>query len=84
MPSIGASLFMVAVGAILRYAVSDAVKGVSLPTIGLILMIIGIVGLAISLFMYFAGTRRTAPPPRYGEPDPYADRYPDRAPGARY
>lgn len=57
MPSIGASLFMIAVGAILRYAVSDAIEGVSLPTIGLILMIVGIVGLAISLLMYFSAER---------------------------
>lgn len=58
MPSIGASLFMVAVGAILRYAVADAVNGVSLPTIGLILMIVGIVGLVLSLLMFFSTDRR--------------------------
>ena len=58
MPSIGASLFMIAVGAILRYAVADAVSGVSLPTIGLILMIVGIVGLVLSLLMFFSADRR--------------------------
>jgi hypothetical protein len=76
MPSIGASLFMVAVGAILRYAVSDAIKGISLPTIGLILMIVGIVGLVISLFMYFSADRRGAD--RVVERDRYVD------PHARY
>jgi hypothetical protein len=71
MPSIGASLFMVAVGAILRYAVSDAIKGISLPTIGLILMIVGVVGLVISLFMYFSADRRG--PDRVVERDRYVD-----------
>jgi hypothetical protein len=70
--SIGASLFMIAVGAILRYAVSDSVEGVDLPTIGLILMIVGIVGLLISLFMYANATRRGdyVDRDRYGGRDP--------------
>lgn len=49
--ALGTSLFLIAVGAILRYAVSDSVSGVDIPTIGLILMVVGIVGLLISLFM---------------------------------
>ena len=70
--SIGASLFMIAVGAILRYAVSDSIEGVDLPVIGLILMIVGVVGLLISLFMYANATRRTGgvERDRYGERDP--------------
>jgi Co/Zn/Cd efflux system component len=40
--ALGTSLFLIAVGAIMRYA--------DIPTIGLILMIVGIVGLLISLF----------------------------------
>jgi len=48
--ALGTSLFLIAVGAILRYAVSDSLEGIDLPTIGLILMIVGIVGLLISLF----------------------------------
>jgi hypothetical protein len=46
---IGTSIFLIAVGAILRWGVSDAVSGVDLPVIGLILMICGVIGLAISL-----------------------------------
>lgn len=53
MPSIGTSIFLIAAGAILRYAVTTTVEGVSLTTVGLILMIVGIVGLAISLFFMF-------------------------------
>jgi Domain of unknown function (DUF6458) len=71
MPSIGASLFMIAVGAILRYAVSDAISGVSLATIGLILMIVGIIGLVISLLMFFSADRRGGG--RVVERDRYVD-----------
>jgi hypothetical protein len=49
--ALGTSLFLIAVGAILRYAVSDSLEGIDIPTIGLILMIVGIIGLLISLFM---------------------------------
>ena len=48
--TIGTSLFLIAVGAILRFAVSDAIEGVDLTTIGLILMIVGVVGLLIGLW----------------------------------
>jgi hypothetical protein len=47
--SIGVSLFLIAVGAVLRYAVTANVQGVKLQTVGLILMIVGIIGLAVSL-----------------------------------
>jgi hypothetical protein len=46
---IGTSIFLIAIGAILRWGVSDAVEGINLPVIGLILMICGVLGLAISL-----------------------------------
>ena len=48
--ALGTSLFLIAVGAILRYAVSDSLEGIDIPTIGLILMVVGIIGLLISLF----------------------------------
>ena len=48
---IGTSLFLVALGAILYFAVSASVSGISLSTVGLILMIIGGIGLLVSLFM---------------------------------
>jgi Domain of unknown function (DUF6458) len=75
--TIGGSIFLVAVGAILRYAVTDSISGVNLATIGLILMIAGIVGLLISLFM-FASSRRDpyGPRDRYVERDRYVDREP--------
>jgi hypothetical protein len=46
---LGSALFLIAIGAILRYAVSADVSGVSLPTIGLILMIVGALGMLLSI-----------------------------------
>jgi beta-lactamase regulating signal transducer with metallopeptidase domain len=75
--TIGASLFLIAVGAILRYAVTDSVSGVDLTTVGLILLIVGIVGLILGLFLTFATSRRETVVTR--------DRYVDPVdPPARY
>jgi hypothetical protein len=49
--TIGTSLFLIAVGAILRYAVTATVASVDIHTAGLILMIIGVAGLVIGLFL---------------------------------
>jgi Domain of unknown function (DUF6458) len=46
---IGTSVFLIAVGAILRYAVTADVEGINLDTAGLILMIVGVIGLLFSL-----------------------------------
>jgi hypothetical protein len=51
---LGTSIFLIAVGAILRYAVTDRVSGVSIPTIGLILMLAGIAGAVLSLLYMMA------------------------------
>jgi Domain of unknown function (DUF6458) len=63
--SVGVSLFLIAAGAILRYAVTWQPSGVDLETVGLILMIVGIVGLVISLAWMATAARRgtSAPPP---------------------
>jgi uncharacterized membrane protein len=55
---IGTSIFMIAVGAILYFAVNADISGLEISTVGLILMILGIVGLVISLFMVSAASRR--------------------------
>jgi type IV secretory pathway VirB3-like protein len=68
----GTSIFLIAVGAILRCAVTATVSGISLQTVGLILMIAGIVGLIISLFYMLAWSpRRGAVRDRVVERDPY-------------
>jgi len=48
---IGGSLFLVALGAILYWAVTVEAEGFSINTIGLILMIVGVVGLILTLLM---------------------------------
>jgi Domain of unknown function (DUF6458) len=54
--SIGTSIFLIAAGAIIRYALTFQVSGVSRPVIGLILIIAGIVGVVLSL-IYMATAR---------------------------
>ena len=48
---IGASVFLLAVGAILTFAVEWTVQGVDLDAVGIILMIAGCIGLAVTLAM---------------------------------
>lgn len=48
---IGGSLFLVALGAILYWAVTVEAEGFNINTIGLILMIVGAVGLILTLLM---------------------------------
>jgi hypothetical protein len=64
--TIGTSLFLIAVGAILRYAVEDNWKAVDLTTVGLILMIVGAVGFVLGLYLAFV---RGRPDPTLGDPD---------------
>jgi sulfite exporter TauE/SafE len=55
---LGTSLFLIAVGAILRFAVHVSTKGFNLHTVGVILMVIGVIGLVISLFWMTVWARR--------------------------
>ena len=48
----GLSLFFIAVGAILTFAVETPVSGVDLDTIGVILMVIGLLGMLFSLVLW--------------------------------
>ena len=68
----GISLFLIAVGAILYFAVNASVSGLEIDTVGLILMIVGIVGLLIGFFLMSRDPRPgTVAPPR----DPRDPRY---------
>ena len=55
---LGGSLFLIALGAILKFAIKDTFKAVDLGTIGIILMLIGALGLVISL-VWMSSRRRT-------------------------
>jgi len=72
----GGALLLIAIGAILRYATNLNVQGVEIDTVGLILMIVGIIGFVIALFYelvvarersryyrYWGRDRAAAPPP---------------------
>ena len=59
--TIGIAILLIAVGAILRYAVTITVEGVEIDTVGLILMIAGIIGLVIALAVTFMGSDRRNP-----------------------
>ena len=50
MGTILTSLFVIALGAILRYAVTADVHGIVLPIVGLVLMIVGFVALILGVF----------------------------------
>jgi uncharacterized membrane protein YidH (DUF202 family) len=68
--TIGTSLFLIAVGAILKWAVTAHVAGVDLQVVGVILIVIGAAGLVLGLGMWISarGDVRRAPPP---PPDGY-------------
>jgi hypothetical protein len=65
--TIGGSLLLIAVGAILKFAVKDSIEGVDLTTVGLILMIVGGIGLLFGIWQTQRLTRTTTPVAR----DPY-------------
>ena len=75
---IGVSILLIAVGAILAFAVSAEANGIDLQTVGWIVLAVGVLGLVLSMIFwsswggpgYFSGRRRTyveerpaAPPP---------------------
>jgi hypothetical protein len=62
--TLGLSLFLFAIGAILRFAVTASVAGIDLQTVGVILMIVGVVGFVVTLAMLISRREqvRTRPP----------------------
>ena len=70
--TVGVSLFLIAVGAILAFAVTATVSGVAIPTVGWILMVVGGVGLLLSLLFWssfspYGSGRRTVVEDRRGD-----------------
>jgi hypothetical protein len=88
--TIGAGLFLIAVGAILRFGVTTvATHGFSVHTIGDILMIVGALGVVLWLVVWAPRARSRRPAYREPPPDdmrttreyragqaPYEDQYP--------
>ena len=59
---LGSSLLLIAVGAILRLAITVTTHGIDLQTVGVILMIVGAVGFVVSLFWMAVWTERRRNP----------------------
>jgi hypothetical protein len=58
--TVGSSIILIAVGAILKWAVTAQVKGFDIQTVGTVLFVVGLVGLALSLVYTFWWARRDA------------------------
>ena len=70
--TIATAIFLIAVGAILRYAVNVDSSTISIPTVGLILMICGGAGLALSLLYEIMRNNPGKPRDEYAPRDDYA------------
>lgn len=69
--SIGASILLIAVGAVMAYAVTVDTEGFNINTAGVILMVVGAIGLVVSLISMFVANDRvdTHTETRYVERD---------------
>ncbi len=67
--TMGMGLLLIAIGAILRYAVNDSWDAVDLTVVGLILMVVGAVAFIVGAIYAFGYSRRRPdelpPDPRY-------------------
>ncbi len=62
--TIGGSLVLVALGAILKWAVTAHVSGLDVQTVGTILFLVGLVGLALAiLYTFWWSMSRSDPRP---------------------
>ena len=68
---IGSSLVLIAIGAILKFAVTTSVSGIDLSTVGVVLMVVGVAGLVISLVM--ANTARRTDVVHHSTQEGYTD-----------
>jgi hypothetical protein len=56
--SYAGAILLIAIGAILRYALNAHVRGIEIDTVGLILMIAGALGFVVALFQDLVWTER--------------------------
>ncbi|MDP8936517.1 MAG: DUF6458 family protein [Actinomycetota bacterium] len=67
---LGVSIFLIALGAILAFAVDYSVSGIDLATVGFILMVVGAIGLIASLILFAPRGGRTIVEDSYVDDDP--------------
>jgi hypothetical protein len=77
--TIGSAIVLIAIGAILKWAITAHISGIDLQTAGTVLLVIGILGLILAIAYTFSWSRgrtrdvrmaderdpRYDPPPRY-------------------
>lgn len=68
---IGTSIFLIALGAILAFAVTTEVSGIEISTVGVILMVVGVIGLLLSLMILGRARGAVVERDRVVERDPY-------------
>ena len=75
--TIGSSIVLIAVGAILKWAVTAHVSGINIQTAGTVLFVLGILGLILSLLYTFVWARqnRTTTTRTYVPRDEQTTRY---------
>jgi predicted tellurium resistance membrane protein TerC len=56
--TIGAAIFLIAIGAILKWAVTAHVSWIDIQTAGTIIFVVGLVGLVLAVLYTFWWTRR--------------------------
>jgi hypothetical protein len=66
--TIGTSIVLIAVGAIMKWAVTATVKGFDIQTAGTVLLVVGILGLVLSLIYQFYWARRNTAATAVREP----------------
>jgi nitrogen fixation-related uncharacterized protein len=64
--TIGAAILLCAIGAVLKWAVTAHVNGFDVQTAGTVVLVVGIVGLVLSILYTFIWSRRTTYP--YDDP----------------
>lgn len=74
--TIGSSIVLIAVGAILHWAVTATVSWIDIQTAGTVLFVLGIVGLVLSVLYTFSWSRPHTAPPRGDDRDPHYERDP--------
>ncbi len=72
---LGTSIVLIATGAILKYAVNADTDVIDIQVVGTILLVIGILGLVISLVYMFMSSRPPEPRDQAVVRDRYRDRY---------
>lgn len=60
---IGVSIFLITLGAILKFAITAHLNGVNISMIGVILMVMGVLTLILNLVLFSRRTRPGAMPP---------------------